>query len=223
MVALLPKRPRLARQLVKVLCTEAFERADRPPEHNQRICQPRAQMKLEVHVVRHHDEVEKPDARHLRHLGEPPLHGKPERRFLELGIGDRSEKPPSRVGHDCDEERRTPRVVIPVKPPIPANLLLSHYHPSPPIRPKTRFLLAALALPPAVRSSVLKAALTPQARVRVLKAALALPLVSAPLIRTSKSPSVARLAPEDTQCYSASAPPRVGWQNRYRKETSSDT
>ena len=27
------------------------------------------QMKLEVHVVRHNDEVEKPDARHLRHLG----------------------------------------------------------------------------------------------------------------------------------------------------------
>ena len=87
-VALLPKRPRLARELVKVFRTEAFERADRPPERNKRICQPRAKMKLEVHMIRHHDEVKKSDARHLRHLGEPPLHGKPERRLLELGTHD---------------------------------------------------------------------------------------------------------------------------------------
>jgi hypothetical protein len=133
-------------------------------------------MKLKVNVVRHYDEVEKPDAWHLRHFGEPPLHGKPERRLLELGANDLPEKPPSRVGHDCDEKRRAPRVVIPVKPPIPANLILPHHHFSPPIRPKAHFgiLLAALALPPAVRSRVLKAALAlPIPRPKV---ALALPI-----------------------------------------------
>ena len=123
-VALLPKRPPLARQLVEVLRAEALERTYRPPERNERLLQPRAKMELQMDMVRHDNEVEETDARRLLHLGQPALDGKPERSSPKPGVDDFPEQPPTRVCDDCNEQRRSPGVVIPVKPPVLANLLL---------------------------------------------------------------------------------------------------